>query len=610
MFLQTNQLVSLTINSEPIGEGAEGSVYEVLAPELYLGYVVKVYKPIERLKNREEKINYLIKYAPKLKNPDSVIFPEEVIYDNGIFAGFLMKKAKGEYDLTSLCTLQDSPRLTAEWHEKYTRNTPQGIKNRLKLCYNIATAFNQVHATRRFTFVDIKPENIKISLDGTVSIVDIDSVAISDGYDLLFPAEKLTQEYSPMEYKDVNFKEDIIDETWDRFSLGILFYKVLFGLHPYSGTTKDAYGELTSNEQKIAEGLFPMGDKKEYFSTIPDPHLRFKEMPRNLQNLFLNCFEDGHLLPHKRPSAEQWCKALAKVNPKGYNPYALNYTKKEKKQVEKPKVKKESRQITVNPNSGTFPAVVMMICFIIISFLAVNSSERASQKKLQETYQDLDEEVEKTAFHEKMELIDDYDYVRTIQENVTWVLENGKYGLVSADGQKLTDIKYTWAGQFKNGFAIVEIEGAFGFVNLKGEEVTEIAYNSADSFEDDMALVSDNFQFFFIDSKGKFLFALDYDKIQKFKEGLAAFEKNGLWGFIDKTGKEIVPAQFKNAYPFGKDGLALVQNTYGVYGYIAKQGKLAIPFQYEHATSFHVGKATVTLKGKEVAIDVNGKILY
>lgn len=610
--LYNGRFQRLEIDEECIGQGAEGTIHDIIYPQELAGYVVKLYKDTERHASRQEKIEYLIKYKPHLKNEFSVIFPEDIIYQYGNFAGFLMKKAPGEYDLTTLCNLNNSLRLPASWHERYNRNTPEGMHNRMKLCYNIASAFNQIHSTKRFTFVDIKPENIKVSFSGAISIVDIDSIAIADGSDLLFPAEKLTQEYSPAESKNIDLKNEVVEETWDRFSISVLFYKILFGLHPFTGTCGGNFSHLTANEQKIAEGLFPNGINAKYFEQIPTPHKKFEDMPKKIKKLFLECFEKGHILPHQRPSAEQWCKILFNAKPKNYEitlwkNWAKNMT------ASRPKTETETQpQAYQKPasTSGLGLSFVIMIVIGVLGFGLSKYDNYLKKQAIQTQYGDYHALAKLTKYGERMSHIDNYHFVDYYYKDVVWVLKNGKWGLIDRQGASLTEMKYDWVGSFKHDFAVAKLDGKYGFVDTKGVEISQIKYQFAQNFnEQGMALVKENNQYSFVNTQGKKMFDLVYDHISEFKEGFAVAQKGGSVGYIDTEGKLKIPLDFQEAHPFS-DNLAGAMDRYGYWGFLDKSGKYTIAPKYDWVGAFKNGQALVRQNGVEFYIDKTGKQIF
>jgi len=68
---------------------------------------------------------------------------------------------------------------------------------------------------------------------------------------------------------------------------------------------------LVSLHQKIEVGLFVHSKSQQtHLNVIPPPHKRFEQLDPVLQQLFVQCFEDGHLSPEMRPTANDWCSAL------------------------------------------------------------------------------------------------------------------------------------------------------------------------------------------------------------------------------------------------------------------------------------------------------------
>ncbi len=98
------------------------------------------------------------------------------------------------------------------------------------MCFNLSAALSQIHSYGSYVLVDIKPDNIMIRPDGLISIIDMDSTEVIANGRLIFPAQVATPEYTPPEYgKSIrNIEKDIIGETWDRFGIAVIFYRILF----------------------------------------------------------------------------------------------------------------------------------------------------------------------------------------------------------------------------------------------------------------------------------------------------------------------------------------------------------------------------------------------
>lgn len=152
----------------------------------------------------------------------------------------------------------------------------------------------------------MKPQNILVTQDGKISIIDLDSIQISYNNKVAFPAKVATPEYAPPESAKLDPAKDVISINWDRFSLAIMFYELLLGLHPYAASSSGQYNTLNTISEKIQSGLFPFGSKAKYISILPPLHNNFKIIPASIQNMFIKTFEDGHSNPYARPSAENW----------------------------------------------------------------------------------------------------------------------------------------------------------------------------------------------------------------------------------------------------------------------------------------------------------------
>ncbi|BDS13260.1 protein kinase domain-containing protein [Aureispira anguillae] len=305
----------ITLASKPFAGGGEGNLYTIVSPKELSDYVAKIYHPHKLSKTREEKINYLAQYPPLNSTDDrtthnSVIWVKDALYDNRKFVGFIMPYTSGE-KLEILCTPKIPRKLRSEWGRFEFKKSSRAVELRMKLCFNICAAIHQVHAMERYVLVDMKPDNIVIQSNGLVSIVDTDSVEVIEDGKSLFDAPVATPEYTPPEhYEELNY-DPTEREEWDRFGLGVILYKLLFGIHPFAASSGPPYEQLTSLHDKIKHGLFVHHPaKKNSFRIIPPPHKAFYQLDRSLQDLFMRCFIDGHHNPELRPSAEEWCAAI------------------------------------------------------------------------------------------------------------------------------------------------------------------------------------------------------------------------------------------------------------------------------------------------------------
>ena len=133
------------------------------------------------------------------------------------------------------------------------------------------------------------------------------------------------------------------------------------------------------------------------------------------------------------------------------------------------------------------------------------------------------------------EIQDNVKKLKTIQEDRE---VNGNYittyGFADETGKVVIPCKYDYAGNFKDGLAMVGVDISEKFLN----QGFMLRYG-------------------FIDNTGKEVIPCIYEEANGFSDGLANVWYGGRWGFIDKTGKEVIPFKYKKAERF-KNGVAEV----------------------------------------------------
>jgi len=311
----TNEI--LYLSPQAFARGGEGLLYEVRAPKKYKGLVVKLYYKEKRTTVREQKLNYLSANFPnfaakmQIDNFFMLAWPLKNIFENANFAGFLMPKVAGK-SLEMLCTPKLPKGSDAVW-QRFDFLHEDALSLRLKVCFNLAVAVQKVHALGKYAFIDLKPDNMLIRPDGLLSLVDIDSIAVLSGTERLFPASVATPDFTPPEFyftQIINYS--IYNETWDRFSLAVIIYKLLLGVHPFAATACGVHELAVSLAAKIEAGLFVQDRNMcSFLAAIPELHKNFDKLPEAVRDAFLQTFSLGHQLPELRFSAEEWCRVLS-----------------------------------------------------------------------------------------------------------------------------------------------------------------------------------------------------------------------------------------------------------------------------------------------------------
>jgi len=310
-----NSGIMVTLSAKHFASGGEGNLYTIISPGSMRKYVAKIYHPHKLSDKRQKKINYLAQFPPIYTDDNSddhpsVVWVKDALYDRDKFVGFIMPYVIGE-KLEILCTPKIPRKLRSTWRRFDFKSSRKALDMRMKLCFNICAAIHQVHSVERYVLVDMKPDNIVIKPNGLVSIVDTDSVEVVENGKSLFDAPVATPEYTPPEfYRKLDY-DPTEKEEWDRFGLGVIIYKLLFGIHPFAASSGGSYEHLVSLDDKIKHGLFVHHPaQKASFKIIPPPHRGFYKVDKGLQALFMRCFVDGHENPEYRPSAEEWCATI------------------------------------------------------------------------------------------------------------------------------------------------------------------------------------------------------------------------------------------------------------------------------------------------------------
>lgn len=160
--------------------------------------------------------------------------------------------------------------------------------------------------------------------------------------------------------------------------------------------------------------------------------------------------------------------------------------------------------------------------------------------------------------------------------------QNGKYGFIDQQGNKIGEIKYDQACYFYNGMAQVVIDDKCGYINQEGKEIIPLIYDywqgeSYSSFNNGIVRVRINEKFGLLDNNGNAITPVKYDDIQPFYNKLAFVLLDDKIGLIDEDGNEVVSPkydilnrldQFAFIFQMDKDKRE--------YGLINFQGKIII----------------------------------
>ena len=296
-----------------IATGGEGAIFEVVSPHQKV-LVAKIYHTQALRKAREHKIRFMHDNNPTHAASEdikkAIVWVEELLYKNKEFVGFTMPQVSNAITLKSLTLAQNpSKKFGATW-QKFDHDVQGSHQKRLVVAYNLVQAINTIHEWGNYVLVDLKPENIFIKPDASIALVDLDGIQIL-GEGINFASKVFTEEYAPPEkHQDlVDHQAGNVDKEWDYFSLSVIIYELLFGIHPYQASHKT----LTTRPELIKEGLFVQGSNKAELYKIPHVHQNFEKLHPQLKKAFFNTFVEGHTATQFRTSPNVWAQSLLSV---------------------------------------------------------------------------------------------------------------------------------------------------------------------------------------------------------------------------------------------------------------------------------------------------------
>lgn len=309
MILISAKLGRLELAPKPFAFGGAGEVYRAEGSDGNEHCVKLLTKPKP---DDFEKLRHMLARVPEklVGGWGRLCWPVDLVNKPRVAepVGYVMPLAIDEsVQLSNLTNLRWPGTERPVLADKVDRKSAKGLKNRLVIALNISAAVKYIHSLGH-VFVDLKPQNILISPEGKVSVVDVDSIQLELG-SRIYWGPLGSPEYMPSEsYRMQYGSGPAIKQSWDCFSLAVIIYEILLGIHPYTGTLKPSAPPCTEIADLIKSGMYVHGAKRSQFQVIPPPHESISKLPNQLATLFSDAFESTR--PEDRPSAEAWGKAL------------------------------------------------------------------------------------------------------------------------------------------------------------------------------------------------------------------------------------------------------------------------------------------------------------
>ena len=307
----------------PFGSGGEGEIYEIIGDgdrvaKLY--YRDGQHHTPQQLEQIKRKLEVMIG-IPIRSRVDGILclaWPEDIIFENGVFVGFIMPRVRLPYKIYQIAR-GDRMQIFPDYTWKYS----------VQYAYNLAWVIWYLHMNG-IVVGDLNMNNIMVGIKGEVALIDCDSFDIHDPVtgehfkcnvgleELIAPEVQMTKSVGGKNYS----KES------DCFTLGIHIFRLLMdNADPFcarvlaqnipSKSVADAYNVPIINGE--CPYFRPVTGK-----VVPDwaPPLDF--LPSDIISAFDRTFNYTQATVvrcmKKRTTAEEWARLLWKYGSKEPNP--------------------------------------------------------------------------------------------------------------------------------------------------------------------------------------------------------------------------------------------------------------------------------------------------
>ena len=122
-----------------------------------------------------------------------------------------------------------------------------------------------------------------------------------------------------------------------------------------------------------------------------------------------------------------------------------------------------------------------------------------------------------------------------------YVRNNGKVGMLKANGEDFIPVKYDSLGMYSDNMLVAKVGDKYGFLNEEGKESVPFVYSQAHNYSEGLAaVVNENGKYLFIDKSGNVTIKpKEYDRVDNFQNGTCkVYRKDKVWE-IDREGKKV-----------------------------------------------------------------------
>lgn len=180
-----------------------------------------------------------------------------------------------------------------------------------------------------------------------------------------------------------------------------------------------------------------------------------------------------------------------------------------------------------------------MRILLLILFLFLNINFASALEELTQTYS----ENNKFGLIKNQEKITPAIYKKLIRlGDSSWLFMKGsKYGIISNEGELLTNTKYVNAHRFSGArFARLGLGGKYALFNEFGQMIASREYQSIEILYGNMFLVEKNYKYGLISYDGDIILAPIADDIYMPKPNVLKVQYDGIWYEIEQKNKQTL----------------------------------------------------------------------
>ena len=194
------------------------------------------------------------------------------------------------------------------------------------------------------------------------------------------------------------------------------------------------------------------------------------------------------------------------------------------------------------------------------------------------------------------------------------VKKDSLYGLINKDGDFLIQPKYQELSEVSDDIYMAVKNDISGYLHKNGDTLTGFIFDLAGDFRNGYAIVNKKEKFGLLNAGGYFNIEPKYAELVFIGNGLLkALSENEAWGILNVKGDTILPFTYEAIGEFHEHRALVAKKD--KCGYVNEQGILEIPLRYFYSSvmlttgQFQDGFALLKQKYKSVLIDTTGKVI-